>query len=118
MRTSYSNVKLPPNTIAGATVTALTSKEGVTLTRVTADGRDDLVVVRKGRTMVIPWAQTKGGIEAPAVAAVSGSYADRIAEKRMMAELQAAGMEPFDDVPIDDSVRVTKKRGPRSKAAE
>ncbi len=65
MKTEYSHVKLPPNTIAGATVTALTTRAGVTLTRVTEEGRDDLVVVSKGRTYEMAWSQVKGAIRAP-----------------------------------------------------
>lgn len=65
MKIEYVNVKLAPNTIAGATITALTAREGVTLTRVIEDGRDDLVISRKGRVMEIAWSQVKGGVRAP-----------------------------------------------------
>ncbi len=65
MITLYSHVKLPPNTIAGATVTAMTTRAGVTLTRVTEEGRDDLIIVSKGRTYEIAWSQIKGAIRAP-----------------------------------------------------
>lgn len=62
MKTEYCNVKVPLNTILGATTQALSNQHGTRLTRITEDGRDDLVVTRPGKqTVHIAWSQVRGG---------------------------------------------------------
>ncbi len=103
MKTEYSHVKLPPNTIAGATVTALSAKPGVTLTRVTETGRDDLevrVVGNPRRSFDIAWSHVKGGVRTALV----------MAPKPVREPIETEAEEP-DVVPVDDKVRVTKRRG-------
>jgi hypothetical protein len=64
MRTEYSNVILPSGTIGGANLRALSVRGGYKLTRVTEEGRDDLIVERNARVFEIAWSQVKGGVRA------------------------------------------------------
>lgn len=67
MKTEYSSVVFPPGTtVRGRITRALSSREGVKLTRVTADGRDDLVIEKPGlEPWDVPWAQVRGGLRTP-----------------------------------------------------
>ena len=100
--TSYSHVKLPPNTIAGATVTALSAKQGTTLTRVTENGRDDLQVRVEGnprRSFDLDWSNVKG--------ASQGAW------QKKDRKAKTEDVEAEDDpsvVPVNDAVRVTKPK--------
>lgn len=70
MKIEYSNVKIPPNTVAGATITAISSRDGTSLVRVIEDGRDDLVISKRGRPDVhLSWSQVKGGLVAASTVA-------------------------------------------------
>ena len=105
MKTAYAHCKLPPNTIAGATVTALSAKPGTTLTRVTEDGRDDLEVRVDGnprRSFDISWHHIKGAVRAEGGAGVwlkPGTKRPVVVEE-----------EPPAGEPVDDTVRLTKRK--------
>lgn len=102
-RTLYSHVKLPQNTIAGATVTSLVAKEGVTLERVTEDGRDDLVVTFVGnprRSFEIAWSQIKGGVR---------SNGEPYVKRSVVAQPKPEPEEPTGEL-VNDAVRVTKPK--------
>lgn len=105
MRTDYSHIKLPPNTMAGATVTALSAKPGTTLTRVTEEGRDDLVVHVEGnprRSFDIAWVHVKGGVR---TATLQAAIKAKQAAEPLDVELDEPAAEP-----VNDAVRVTKPR--------
>ncbi len=105
MRTEYSHVKLPSNTIAGATVTALSAKPGTTLTRVTDGGRDDLEVRVEGnprRSFDIAWSHIKGGVRADGDATTWHKPGTKRAPVVVEGELTAE--------PVDDTVRLTKRK--------
>jgi hypothetical protein len=107
MKTEYSNIKVPLNTILGATVQALSNKNGTRLTRVTEDGRDDLVVTRPGKqTVHLPWAQVKGGF------LQDGPIATGPAPRRST-DFAATGDAESDgdgDVAEDDTIRLGQPR--------
>lgn len=67
MKTEYSSVVFPPGTsVRGRITRAISSREGVKLTRVTDAGRDDLVIEKAGlEPWDVPWAQVRGGLRAP-----------------------------------------------------
>lgn len=66
MKTEYSSVVFPPGTsVLGRVTRAMSARDGVTLTRITEDGRDDLVITKAGREpWDVPWAQVRGGLRA------------------------------------------------------
>jgi hypothetical protein len=104
MKTEYAHVKLPQNTIAGATVTALSARAGTTLTRVTEDGRDDLEVRVEGnprRSFDIAWSHIKGGVRADGPA----STWNKPGTKRAPVVEDSPAVEP-----VDDTVRLTKRK--------
>ena len=105
-KTPYSHVKLPPNTIAGATVTALSARPGTTLTRVTDAGRDDLEVRVEGnprRSFDIAWSHIKGGVRADGGAGAWLKPGTKRAP--VVAEEESPSGEP-----VDDTVRLTKRK--------
>lgn len=109
MKIQYANVILPSPNVLGGSARALGSRSGYTLTRIIEDGRDDLVVVGKGREMHISWSQVKGGIVAtPGVG--GGDFAARLEAKKAV---ETGDTEDEGDVgePTNDVVRVTRKRG-------
>lgn len=63
MNTVFSRVSFPPHTtINGRTTRVISAREGRKLTRITEDGRDDLIIEEPGREpYVMPWARTNGG---------------------------------------------------------
>ena len=67
MKTEYSNAVFPPGTtIHGRVTRAIGTRDGVKLTRVTEDGRDDLVIEKAGREpWDVPWAQVRGALRMP-----------------------------------------------------
>ena len=106
MKTEYASVKLPPNTLAGATVTSLSARNGTTLTRVTEDGRDDLVVTKAGNargSFEIAWSQCKGGVLLSAATVPSQHRGVRLPD--------AEAQQDPEPVPGDDTVRLGKRRG-------
>jgi hypothetical protein len=111
MKTEYSNIKVPLNTILGATTQALSNRNGVRLTRVTEDGRDDLVVTRPGKqTVHLPWAQVKGGF------LQDGPIATGPAPRRST-DFAATGDAESDgdgEVVEDDTIRLGQPRGRRA----
>ena len=101
MRTEYSNVKIPLNTVVGATVQALSNRNGTKLTRVTEHGRDDLVIERAGKpTVHLAWVQVKGGFMAEAKVLPIKPPTPGADEEEGDGEA----------VPVNDVVRVTKRK--------
>lgn len=125
MRIEYTNVKLPPNTIVGATVTSLSTKFGCTLTRIIEDGRDDLIIERHGKdTVHLPWSQVKGGAVwtegTPRVPVARSVDFARVPVQEHIEHIEHIdGTEDFPDIedfvePQDDTVRLmAPKRGRR-----
>ncbi len=106
MKTDYSHVKIPLNTVLGGTVQALSTRAGTKLTRVTEDGRDDLVVQRPGKpTVHLAWSQVKGGI----VEGTGTAWVRPVEPPADVVEEEAVGE------PVDDTVRLTKPRPARGR---
>lgn len=108
MKTEYTNVKIPLNTIVGATVQALSAKNGTRLTRITADGRDDLVITRAGKqTVHLAWSQVKGGF-------LDDGTAQRTPQTPRGTDFGAEPGVVYEDVePEDDTIELSKPRGRR-----
>ncbi len=105
MKTEYATVKLPQNTLAGATVTSLSARQGTTLVRVTEEGRDDLVVTQANnprKSFEIAWSQVKGGVRLTAATVPSQNKGVRLPD--------AEGTPDPEPEPGDDTVRLTKKK--------
>jgi hypothetical protein len=67
MKTEYNNVTFRVRTrICGSTVGALSSKDGIKLTRVTDAGRDDLLVVTSRGACEVPWTNIASAQAGPA----------------------------------------------------
>jgi hypothetical protein len=108
MKTNYSNVKLPPNVVGLGTSQALSARQGITITRVTEHGRDDLVIERAGKpTIHLAWTLVRGGLVADSASRVLKVDLPAFAAPRedLPEEEEATGE------PKNDQVRVTKRRG-------
>lgn len=108
MITAYSHVKISTNTIVGNTVQALSTRDGTKLTRVTADGRDDLVIEQPGKAPIhMDWSQVKGArVASDAFPMRARGVGLPTAPPKLSPEAQAEA----DYVPKDDKVRVTRPR--------